>query len=118
MRIMFADWLPGLVADANSFNAWSADKAAGTVVSHDGNGTIHPHVGKVAFDWRGITYRRGSQPHMLWMLSTAQAYYNGLDAAAKARADEFFGRTGGADIISLKLDRRMTRRNNLLVLAD
>ena len=50
MRIMFADWLPGLVADANSFNAWSADKAAGTVVSHDGNGTIHPHVGKVAFD--------------------------------------------------------------------
>jgi glutathione S-transferase len=118
MRIMFADWLPGLVADAASFNAWAADKAAGTVVSHNGNGTIHPHVGKVAFDWRGITYRRGSQPHMLWMLSAAQAFYDGLDAAAKARADEFFSRTGGADIISLKLDRHMTRRNNLLVLAD
>ena len=118
MRIMFADWLPGLIADAACFNAWSTDKDAGAVVSHNGDGQVHPHVGKVEFDWRGITYRRGSQPHMLWMLSAAQAHYHGLDAAAKQRADEMLGRTGGADIISLKLNRRMARRNNLLTLAD
>ena len=57
MRIMFADWLPGLVADAASFNAWAADKAAGTVVSHDGNRGRCPLHGGVRYPDR----RRAAQ---------------------------------------------------------
>ena len=118
MCVAFADWLPGLIADAACFNAWAADKEAGAIVSRTGDRQVHPNVGKVEFDWRGVTYRRGSQPHMLWMLSAAQAHYAGMNAEAKARADAVLERTGGSDIVRLKLDRRMIRQNNVLVLAD
>ncbi|MBK8375052.1 MAG: glutathione S-transferase family protein [Sphingomonadales bacterium] len=118
MCVAFADWLPGLIADADCFNAWAADKEEGAIVSRTGDRQVHPNVGKVEFDWRGVTYRRGSQPHMLWMLAAAQAHYAGMNVEAKARADTVLGRTGGSDIVRLKLDRRMKRQSNILVLSD
>lgn len=118
MRIAFVDWLPALIADAACFNAWAADKEEGAIVSRTGDRQVHPNVGKVEFDWRGVPFRRGSQPHMLWMLSAAQAHYCGMNAEAKARADALLEQTGGTGIVSLKLDRRMNRQNNVLVLAD
>lgn len=87
MCVAFADWLPGLIADADCFNAWAADKEEGAIVSRTGDRQVHPNVGKVEFDWRGVTYRRGSQPHMLWMLAAAQAHYAGMNVEAKARAE-------------------------------
>jgi glutathione S-transferase len=118
MRVAFADWLPALIADVDCFNLWAAGKKAGAIVSHRGDRQVHPNVGKVEFDWRGIRYSRGSQPHMLWMLSAAQAHYAALTPDAKIRADELLDRTGGSAIVALRLDRRMERQNNVLVLSD
>lgn len=118
LKIAFADWLPGLGADAMCFNKWSMGKAQGALTSLTGERQVHPNVGAVEYAWRGVTVKRGSQPHMLWMLSKAQAHYDGLDSAAKTRADILLTRTGGADIFKLKLNRRMKRQNNVLVLAD
>lgn len=118
MKIAFADWLPGLAADVQSFNNWATGKSAGEIVSESGKAQVHPNTGSVEFVWRGITYRRGSQPHMLWMLSAAQAHYQSMQATDRARADDLLNRTGGAAILSLKPNRSMTRRANSLVLAD
>jgi glutathione S-transferase len=118
MKIVFADWLPGLIVDARCFNDWSADKPKGEIVSGSGKRQVHPNIGSVEFPWRGITYRRGSQPHMLWMLAAAQEHYRAMTPADRACAGALLSRTGGSDVLALKLNRSMERQANVLVLAD
>jgi hypothetical protein len=118
MKIAFADWLPGLIVDAHCFNDWSADKLKGEIVSGSGKRQVHPNIGSVEFPWRGITYRRGSQPHMLWMLAAAQEHYRAMTPADRACAGALLSRTGGSDVLALKLNRSMERQANVLVLAD
>ena len=61
LKIVFADWTPGLKADADCFNAWATHKKAGDVVSRSGEPQIHPNVGKVEYPWRGVTMKRRGQ---------------------------------------------------------
>ncbi len=116
----FAQWGPGLTADAAQFEAWLGaldDPAPGTLVSHDGARQVHPHVGRVSYAWRGITMERASQPHSLWHLARAQATMAGLDGDAASRLAALLERTGGADVLAFTTSRAITRKDNVLVLA-
>lgn len=120
LRVAFAQWEPGLAADAAQFDAWLAalpEARPGTLVSHDGTRAVHPHVGRISYAWRGVTVERASHPHSLWHLARAQAIAAALDPAAAARLAALLERTGGTALMALTTARAITRENNVLVLA-
>lgn len=120
LRVAFAHWTPGLAEDAAQFNRWLAglaDSAPGTLVSHNGERRVHPHVGRISYAWRGVTMERGSQPHSLWHFARAQAAAKALDSAAAARLDALLERTGGTAMMAIRTDRAIARENNVLVLG-
>ena len=117
---LFADWTPGLSADAGSFDSWLsglADPAPGTTVSHDGQRQVHPHIGRIEYPWRGTTIHRASHPHSLWHIARAQALAAELDAASRTRLDALLERTGGKPLMAISTARRIARKDNVLVLA-
>jgi glutathione S-transferase len=114
LKIVFADWTPGLKADADCFNAWAAHQQTGDLVSKSGEPQVHPNVGKVEYPWRGVTMKRGSAPHMLWMFARAQ------DLAAHSASEQLNGlieQVGGQEAMALRLTKRIMRAKNMLVLA-
>lgn len=117
IALAFRDWAPGLAADADCFNGWAVDKAEGTPVSQDGARRVHPTVGPVMFDWRGVRYERRSAIHALWMFARMQAEVAAMDDAAKARWDALVARTGGDAMMAVTLNRAIRRDDNILVLA-
>lgn len=120
LRVAFAHWGPGIAADAAQFNSWLAgldDAAPGALVSKGGARKVHPQVGSIAYPWRGVTMKRASHPHSLWHLARAQAAAAMLDEAAKARLAALLERTGGTEVMALAIDRPITRKDNVLVLA-
>ncbi|MEQ1498624.1 MAG: glutathione S-transferase family protein [Novosphingobium sp.] len=121
LKLAFALWNPGLTADAAQFDAWLAgltDPAAGTLVSHDGARQVHPHVGMVAYDWRGVTMRRASHVHSLWHLARAQAAADTLQGDAAARLAALLESTGGTALMARRTARPIIRENNVLVLGQ
>lgn len=117
LKIVFADWTPGLKADADCFNAWAAHKKTGDVVSRSGEPQIHPNVGKVEYPWRGVTMKRGSAPHMLWMFARAQELAAGSAGEAGERLSALIEHVGGQEAMELSLAKRIMRDKNMLVLA-
>jgi glutathione S-transferase len=117
LRLIAADWLPGLTADASCFNDWAANQPADTIVSRKGERQVHPNVGRVSFDWRGTVMQRGSQPHMLWMLAKAQGRAARLTAAHADSLAQLMGDAGCQPLLDLPINRAMARRDNVLVLA-
>lgn len=120
LKVAFAQWGPGIAADTACFDAWVEgleDPAPGTTVSIDGGRVVHPHVGKIAYDWRGITVRRASHVHSLWHLARVQDAARALHGADAARLDALLERTGGTWLASLSTKRRIARASNVLVLA-
>lgn len=120
LKVAFAQWGPGLAADAACFNTWLAglaDPAPGTLVSLSGARQVHPHVGRISYPWRGVTMERASHPHSLWHFARAQAAAAALDGAAAARLAGLLDRTGGADMMGTATARAIVRENNVLVLG-
>ncbi len=120
LQVAFAQWGPGLAADAAQFDRWLeglGDAPAGTLVSHDGERQVHPHVGRISYAWRGVTMERGSQPHSLWHLARAQALAENLPPAAADAFAALLERTGGSAVMAIRTARPMTRSENVLVLA-
>lgn len=120
LALAFADWTPGLREDAAQFERWLGgldDAAPGTLVSHDGRRQVHPHVGRIAYSWRGVTIDRTSQPHALWHLARAQTAAGELDGPAREQLHALLARTGGSELMATTLSRPITRENNVLVLA-
>ncbi len=120
LRVMFSDWTPGLVADAERFNLWVADQpnlAAGHLVSADGAHRVHPNLGAIAYPWRGVTMRRDSAPHALWLHSRAADQARSLSGPAREALQALLTRTGGAEAMAIRLSRPMRRDDFALVLA-
>ena len=120
VKLIFAQWSPGLAADAACYNAWIASQPpmpAGHLVSEDAKRRVHPTVGPVEYRWRGITMRRSSAPHALWLFSKAAALARGQSGDARRRIDELLARTGGTDAMAIRLARPMMRRDYALVVA-
>lgn len=120
LTLIFAQWGPALAADAAQFDAWVAslaDPAAGTLVSHNGERQVHPHVGRIEYQWRGVTMRRGSHPHSLWHFARAQNKAKALQGEDARGLEALLERTGGTAMMALTTTRPIARANNVLVLA-
>ena len=119
LRVAFEHWAPGLAADAAAVDIWLASKAnlsAGTIVSRQGERSVHPIVGGVEYAWRGVTMRRASHVHSLWHLARAQALADALAPAERARLDALMARTGGLAAMATRPARKLGREGNVILL--
>jgi hypothetical protein len=115
-----AQWTPGLRADTECFNRWLAaldDPRPGRLVSHDGKRQVHPHVGRISYPWREVTMERASHPHSLWHFARAQAAVQALTGSDATRFETLMGNVGGNELFALRTDRKISRKDNVLVLA-
>lgn len=120
LKVVFAQWTPGFAADVAQFEAWLAEQdeaPSGTVVAQEGKRQVHPHVGMIAYDWRGTTVRRASHMHSLWHLARAQTAANALAGDAAERLSALLDRTGGTALMACRTSRELARENNVLVLG-
>jgi hypothetical protein len=120
LRLVFSDWGPGLRADASCFNAWVERQPAlnaGHPISADDKHRVHPTLGPVEYAWRGITMRRASAPHGLWHFERAAGFARGLSGDGRARLDDLLRRTGGTELMTIRLSRQLKRENYSLVIA-
>lgn len=120
LRVAFSQWEAGILEDAACFERWlSRPDAApsGTVISLNENRLVHPHVGMIEYNWRGITMRRASHIHSLWHLARALDAANAMQGDDAARLAALIEQTGGQSVMALTTSRRITRENNVLVLA-
>jgi hypothetical protein len=120
LAVMFGDWAPQLLADAAQFNAWvAADPSmpAGRLVSATGERKIHPSLGPIDFTWRGCRIHRASAPHGLWHFDRAAGHARSMTGEAKSRFDDLVRRTGGEQVMAIRLARPMKREDYALVLA-
>lgn len=120
LRLAFQDWGAHLLADATAYNAWVAghpDGVAGTLVSLNAERRVHPSIGPVEYRWRGCTVRRSTSPHGLWHFDKAAGFARALQGEAASRFDALVRRTGGEDVMAIRLGRPMTRSDYVLVLA-
>jgi glutathione S-transferase len=121
LKVIFAQWGPGLTEDAAHFDRWVtglADPAPGTLVSLDGTRQVHPHIGRISYPWRGITMERASHPHSLWHMSRAQNSARALSDDTAIRLASLLERTGGTAMMAITTNRAITRSNNVLVLDE
>ncbi|MFZ1743258.1 MAG: glutathione S-transferase [Pontixanthobacter sp.] len=116
LRLVFRDWTPGLLADAECFNAWCTERATGDLVSQNGRPQVHPSLGEISYAWHGSEYTRNSAPHALWMFSSAIDRAKELNGSARSTFDALVSRNGGEAAFAIRLDRRMKRDANVLVL--
>jgi glutathione S-transferase len=120
LRLMFQDWGAELLANADSYNAWIASNPglpAGHLVSASGERKVHPTLGFIDYPQRGCTIHRASSPHGLWHFDKAASQARGLDGPARGRFAALAQRTGGQQVMAIRLARPLKRENYVLVLA-
>lgn len=119
LTLLFKDWGPQLGADMASYQHWldaHPEIEAGQLINFNDTRLVHPTLGMVSYEWRGVQVQRASAVHGLWMFQSAQAVLRGMPADAGQELASLLKRTGGEDLMALVLPRLIERRNNVLVL--
>lgn len=109
LQRMFREQVPTLIDTADRLAAWAA--AAEDPSLPRGIGT-HP------FTVEGVTGERTVRPYDIWMWQRPVDHFQGLDPAARARAESLFEAVPGAiDALARAIPQRVHRRDNRVVLA-
>lgn len=120
LAIAFRIWTLGLLADAARFNVWCStldDPAPDTLVSADSRRLVHARLGPITYARGGVTFSRESQPQALWHLARAQAAAAALDPAEASELRALLAHTGGLEVLDIRLERPIVRKDNVLVLG-
>ena len=119
LALVFKDWGPLLGADIASYQQWLVahpEVQAGHLVHINDKHMVHPTLGMVSYAWRGVQVQRASAVHGLWLFQLAQDAALAMSSDAGQNLAGLLKRTGGQEVMDLRLPRAMERRNNLLVL--
>ena len=119
LQLMFQDWGPELLANAALYSDWldqHPSLPAGHLVSATGERVVHPTLGSIDYELRGRAIRRASVPHALWHFDRAASWARVLEGEARARFTALVQRTGGEEVMAIRLARRLKRENYALVL--
>jgi glutathione S-transferase len=120
LRLMFQDWGAELLANAAFYNDWVArnpELPAGQLVSASGERKVHPTLGFLDYPWRGCVVHRASAPQGLWHFDRAASHARALRGEALARFTALVQRTGGEQVMAIRLARPLRRENYVLVLG-
>jgi glutathione S-transferase len=119
LALVFKDWGPLLGADIASYQQWllaHPEVQSGHLVHINDKHMVHPTLGLVSYAWRGVQVQRASAVHGLWLFQLAQDAANALSGDAKQKLAAWVERTGGQEVMDLRLPRALERQNNLMVL--
>ena len=119
LTLLFKDWGPQLSADIASYQHWldaNPGIEAGQLINFNDGRLVHPTLGMVSYEWRGVQVQRASAVHGLWLFQMAQAVTQAMSADAGQNLAALLKRTGGQDVMALALPHLIERRNNVLVL--
>ena len=119
LTLLFKDWGPQLSADIASYQHWldaNPGIEAGQLINFNDGRLVHPTLGMVSYEWRGVQVQRASAVHGLWLFQMAQAVAQAMSADAGQKLAALLKRTGGQDVMALALPHLIERRNNVLVL--
>jgi len=117
---IFADWGPEIAAYAGRYNAWvqaNPSASAGHLLSQSQERRVHPSLGEVTFDLRGVPMHRQCAPQALWHFDKAASLARNLAGSSRDQWHALMKRTGGAPVMAITLTRPITHSNNVLVLA-
>jgi glutathione S-transferase len=120
LSLIFRDWGAELIATMAQYNQWIASNPelpSGHLASISSERQVHPNVGTIEYDLRGVTVNRECWPHTLWHFDRAAASARGLKDEALHRWAALLARTGGAQVMALQLARPLRREDNVLVLV-
>ena len=120
LQHIFADWGPEVAAYAAHYNRWvqaNPSFPAGHLLSQSQERRVHPSLGEVTFDLRGVPMRRQCAPQALWHFDKAASLARGLAGPSRDRWHALMQRTGGEPVMAISLARPIAHRNNVLVLA-
>lgn len=120
LALIFRDWAPELIANLQCYERWleaNPDMPAGTLVSASGESKVHPTLGMVEFQLGDQSIKKASVPQALWHFSKVWAMAANLSGEASLNFESLMKRTGGEQLMSMKLPRAIERRDYALVLA-
>ena len=120
LQHIFADWGPEIAAYAGQYDTWvqtNPSAPVGYLLSQSQARRVHPSLGEVTFDLRGVPMRRQCAPQALWHFDKAASLARGLAGSGRDLWQALMQRTGGAQVMSISLARPIAHRDNVLVLA-
>lgn len=106
-----------------TFNAWATREpqpAAGTLVQTtdpEVSGGAHPHIGAFEFNLRGTTIRTQAFGNVVYHFQRVLDVIAALDADGRADVDALLARTGGGELMSTGIERRIQSAHYRLLLA-
>ncbi len=117
LRFVADDYLPEIEAYVGFTNQWLAERpgiAAGTL------GMPRPQdrvIGQAAFTWRGAPITVNVMPYRIYLLQKVQDLLDQAAPAERAAMDELLEQTGLSGLSTLRVTRRIVRRDHLEVWA-
>ena len=113
LRVISQDLVPETMAAAESINGWLANNsiASGDQASR----YVGQNGGKAEFAVRGLSMVAIAQPYRFFMLQRVQDCFDVLSASEQAGTAELLQSCEMADLLDIKLDRRLAQTDNLEV---
>lgn len=112
LRLIAEDFVPETRAAAATINQWLAEN------SPEAGAAAERMLGQCEFTVRGMSLTSVAQPYRFYLLQRVQDIYDGLAANDKQLVEQMLKRCDLAEILSIKLDRRVGRGENLEVWAS
>ena len=112
IEYLFRDCGPQVRGMIDTFNAWvgtNPDRPSGSLIQTDADAAAgaHPRLGAFDFTLRDTVVHSQAFANVVYHFQRVLDVVEGLDADGKARFDALMARTGGSDLMSAKLARRI-----------
>ncbi|HET8869038.1 MAG TPA: glutathione S-transferase family protein [Aquabacterium sp.] len=118
LQLIFRDWTPELQANWAAYQNWLSahpDLPSGHAVNLDEKRRVHPTLGPIQYELRGVMVHRTSAPQALWHYDQFLMLSEALDDDVRKNFDALMDRVGGREAVSLRLPRRIVRRDYILL---
>jgi len=109
LRVIAEDFVPETRAAAESINGWLAENRP------EEGAAAERMVGPASFTVRGQTIDSVAQPYRFFLLQRVQDLYAGFDSPVRESVAALLAECGMADILAIKLERRLAQLDNLEV---
>jgi len=113
LRVLAEDFVPETRAAAELINTWLDENKpeAGTPAV----GRLAQAIGTAEFTLRGESIKALAQPHRFYLLQRVQSVYAGLDEAGRTSVDAMLDACDMSPVLTARLDRQISRAENLEV---
>ena len=115
LRFIGTDYLPEVRAFVGFANGWLAERADLTPGTSGLPRSQDRVIGQAAFNWRGVPITVGVMPYRIYLLQKIQDVADAASPADRAAMVALLAETGLADLLTLRADRRIERRDQLEV---